>query len=316
MPKVDAMMKMLFESDEAVADVFNAVFGGGCRLIDASMVHPASEHALTMLKQDNEQWMARERICDVVRRIQWDDSEPDSYFLLGIENQLNPHLLMPWRVMEMQDLTYWSQLRETIRQFSGENKPMDKVEFLSAVARSFRFNRIVTLVIYWGNEPWCVPRQFAELLKPTPFTALLPFEPRMTYPLLIPSEISPKIIDGMEKFLKLVIKYVCASKDKGLLQALLEEYPEYQRLPRNLAQGLLELTGCLWQVDEKKETVNMCKAIDDWMKEEREEGRDETVKKIVLYLREKSLTEDTLREFLAEQMKYSPEQIAEICAVH
>ena len=29
MPKIDAMTKMLFESDEAVADVFNAVFGGG-----------------------------------------------------------------------------------------------------------------------------------------------------------------------------------------------------------------------------------------------------------------------------------------------
>ena len=33
MPKVDALLKMLFENDVAVADVFNAVFGEGRRLI-------------------------------------------------------------------------------------------------------------------------------------------------------------------------------------------------------------------------------------------------------------------------------------------
>ena len=43
-----------------------------------------------------------------------------------------------------------------------------------------------------------------------------------------------KNIDGMEKYLKLVIKYVCASKDKGLLLVLLKK-KEYQHLAYNLA---------------------------------------------------------------------------------
>ena len=53
MPNVDALTKILFESDEAVADVFNAVFGGGHRLIDPSMVHPASEREITLNRQDD-----------------------------------------------------------------------------------------------------------------------------------------------------------------------------------------------------------------------------------------------------------------------
>ncbi|MBQ6473078.1 MAG: hypothetical protein IJJ33_13925 [Victivallales bacterium] len=74
---------------------------------------------------------------------------------------------------------------------------------------------MVTVVIYWGEESWCVPRQFTGLLKPTPFPELLPFVTQQAYPLLFPSEIPPKIIDGMEKFLKMVLKYVCASRDRN-----------------------------------------------------------------------------------------------------
>ena len=124
---------------------------------------------------------------------------------------------------------------------------------------------------YWGEEPWNV-RQFTELLAPTPFPELLPFVSQQAYPLLIPSEIPPKIIDGMEKFLKMVLKYVCASKDRNQLLALLRENPECQDLPRDFAQGLLELLGYLYKVDGKKERVDMCKAFRDMVKEGEERG--------------------------------------------
>ena len=318
MPKVDVLLKMLFESDDAVADVFNAVFGGGRRLITPSMVRPATGHEIALREQDDGEWKAKERICDVVRCIQWDATRPDGFFLFGIENQLRPHLLMPWRVMETHDLSYGRQEREAHRLFDGR-KARDRVEFLSAVPRDFRFRQMVTVVIYWGEEPWDVPRQFTELLAPTPFPELLPFVSRQEYPLLIPSEIPPKIIDGMEKFLKMVLKYVCASRDRSQLLALLKENPEYQELPREFAQGLLELLGCLYKVDEKKERVDMCKAIRDMVEEGEKRGkkaeRTAMARDFVQFMRENSFPEDKLHAFLAKK-KFSPKQIAELCAVN
>ena len=346
MPNVDALTKILFESDEAVADVFNAVFGGGRRLIDPSMVHPASEREITLNRQGDGKWRSRERICDVVRRIQWDDTRPDRHFLLSIENQLNPHVLMPWRVMEMQGMSYNHQVRKAHWKFHNTEKTWDRVEFLSKVPRDYRFHRMVTVVIYWGTDVWDVPRQFADLLEPSPFPELLPFEPRLECPLLIPSEIPPKIIDGMEKFLKMALQYVCASNDRGRMEELLKEHSEYQSLPRNFAQGLLDMVGSQYQVDNKKETVNMCKAIEDMKKESEmqgekrgmeegmakgmeegmakgmEEGMAKGEKKggermarnLVCFMRERALPDGMLQEFLVQQ-NFSPEQIAELCAM-
>ena len=300
------------------------------------MVHPAPEHEVSLRQADDGKWLSRERACDVVRCIQWDETRPDRRFLLGIENQLHPHVLMPWRVMEMQNMFCARQLRALHRESHGGGKGTvdrvdrvdradraDRAEFLSKVPRTFRFRRMVTVVIHWGTDDWDTPRQFADLLEESAFPELLPFEPRMLCPMLIPTEISPEILDGMEKFLKLALQYVCASRDRGRMERLLKEHPEYQALPRDFAQGLLEVVGSRYQVDSTKETVNMCKAIEDMMNESKAVGMEEGMKEggremargLVRFMREKDLPEDMLREFLARQ-NFSPEQIADLCAAH
>ena len=122
----------------------------------------------------------------------------------------------------------------------------------------------------------------------------------------------------------MVLKYVCASRDENQLLALLRENPEYQTLPRDFAQGLLGLMGYLYKVDNKMEKVDMCKAFRDMEKRGemrgemrgKQEERTENAIKFVRFMREKALPEDLLQDFHAKQMQYSPEQIAELCAVH
>ena len=350
MSNVDVMLKMLFESDQAVADVFNIVFGEGRKLIDVSMLRPASEREIDLVQEANGRWMGKERTCDVARRIQWNDADSDNYLLLCIENQLNPHLLMPWRVKEMHDMSYGHQVRDARELFRSAGRPADGVEFLSGVDRGFLFRRIVTIVIYWGEEPWEVPRQFADMLMPVPVPELRTFEPRLVYPLLIASEIPEKMLDGREHELSFVLNYMSASKDMGRLEELLRRNPAFRALPRNLALGLLELTGCQYREDNKQETINMCKAIEDMKKQSEEKGRMEgeakgriegeakgriegeakgrmegeatgekrgsemTAREFVSYLREQSFPEDKIQDFLVQRMKYSPEQIADLCA--
>ena len=329
---VDVMLKMLFESDQAVADVFNIVFGDGRRLVEPSMLRPASEREIALMRDASGKWQGRERTCDVARRIQWDAADPDNSILLFIENQLNPHLLMPWRVKELHDMSYGRQVRAARERFHREDKPKDGVEFLSGVGRGFRFARVVTIVIYWGEEPWEVPQQFADMLEPAPFPELHAFEPRLQYPLLIPSEIPRKMLQGSEQNLNTVLNLAGALKDRERLEELLRRNPSFQAMPRHLALGLLELAGCQYQLDNQQETVNMCKAIEDMIKEREEKGRKEgrkegrregeksgcemTAREFVCYLREQSFPEDKLQDFLGRRMNFSPEQIADLCSMH
>ena len=152
MSNVDVMLKMLFESDQAVADVFNIVFGDGRRLVDASMLRPASEREIALMRDANGKWLGRERTCDVARRIQWDSTDSDNCLLLFIENQLHPHLLMPWRVKELHDMSYGRQVRDARELFRSSGRLKDGVDFLSEVGRDFRFMRVATVVIYWGRS--------------------------------------------------------------------------------------------------------------------------------------------------------------------
>ena len=74
----------------------------------------------------------------------------------------------------------------------------------------------------------------------------------------------------------------------------------------------------------------MCKAIEDMKKQSEEKGRidgeakgriegerigcEMTARELVSYLREQTFPEDKIQVFLGQRMKYSPEQIADLCA--
>ncbi|MBQ6471491.1 MAG: hypothetical protein IJJ33_05880, partial [Victivallales bacterium] len=277
MSNFDTAMKMLFESDQAVADVFNACVGKGQRLIDASMVRPATERELDLIRHSNRKWHSQERIKDVVRCIKWNQEDPDDCLLLGLENQLHPHYLMPWRLQESYHLFFGRQLRSQKRSDKGKQKQSNNsAEFLSGCPKGTMFTRALTIVIYWGVEKWDAPVRLSEMFRPPPIKAVRKYELKLTCPLLIPAKIPLKIIDGMEKFLKIALKYAWAMQNKRSLQTFIEENPAFKNVPRDLAKGLVEITGIMFETKDEQETVNMSNAlqelIDDGVKEGRKEG--------------------------------------------
>ena len=50
--------------------------------------------------------------------------------------------------------------------------------------------------------------------------------------------------------------------------------------------------------------------------EGRKDGEEMAAREFVSYLREQSFPEDKLQDFLGRRMKFSPEQIANLCAMH
>ena len=81
--------------------------------------------------------------------------------------------------------------------------------------------------------------------------------------------------------LKQVFDAIRCDKDKNAFKMLLEKDPAYKTIRKDAYDVITAFTKSkeLMQLEESMEgeTVNMCKALQDWAAEEREEGREEGI---------------------------------------
>jgi hypothetical protein len=86
-------------------------------------------------------------------------------FLLGIENQQTVNLTYPWRLMEMNYLTYGREI-EAIQERNEERKvkygPDD--DFKYRYRSGDVLESVVNLLLYWGKKEWKGPGTLKEMM--------------------------------------------------------------------------------------------------------------------------------------------------------
>ncbi len=92
--------------------------------------------------------------------------------------------------------------------------------------------------------------------------------------------ITPENIQDFTKFRTefgvVMKKFVAASKDKKALRELVEKDREkFSRMSRKAAEAMKALTKLEIEIQELEGGCNMCKGMEDWLQEVREEGREE-----------------------------------------
>ena len=95
--------------------------------------------------------------------------------VLGLENQSLPDYAMPFRVLEVDFINYARQIQIIQDRHRSEWKGKDghlhrpaKVnagEYLGRFLKTDRIARCVTLVVYWGSEPWDGPMKLSDLFE-------------------------------------------------------------------------------------------------------------------------------------------------------
>ena len=84
--------------------------------------------------------------------------------------------------------------------------------------------------------------------------------------------------EDLNKFsteLKQVFKYLKYSSDKEKLSQIVNEDEVYKHISRRTAVMINTVSGTKMKISEGKDEVDMCKAIEDMRKEEREKGIEE-----------------------------------------
>ena len=141
---------------------------------------------------------------------------------------------------------------------------------------------MVTLVLYFGKH-WDGPRNLKDLLD---LEGMLPEvrELLADYPVYVIEVGNYPYAEAFRTDLKLVFGFVQNADDKEKLQAFARAEEEALSKLAEDAYDLISVMTGTEELDrikkakqERKEKVNMCKAIDDMLADAREEGRKETM---------------------------------------
>ena len=92
-------------------------------------------------------------------------TEDKCLILLGIENQMEMHYAMPLRVMQYDSLAYRQQYYQLRSIHAGQKDLATNAEFLSGMKKTDKLLPVVTLVIYYGDEPWDGPLSLHDMMN-------------------------------------------------------------------------------------------------------------------------------------------------------
>lgn len=274
MQEKDAVSIEYFENPARFADLINGFIYQGQQVVQTKDVQELNR-TVSRIGKSSKKIQAHITTADVIREV-----HHDMYVTIFImENQTDIHYAMPVRIMNAESAYYHRQWRRIANQHQ-QDKDLKDAEYLSGFGKEDKLTPVITLVVYWGNEPWDGPRCLKDMLDVS------------TYPLELQSMIIDYPIHLLEvrKFQHLEnfatdIRYVFGFLQKEKNRTELESYvAEHKEVFSELTGEAYDMISVMSRTKtlsdrkqdyERKGRYDMCQAIEEMVEDGRKEGRKE-----------------------------------------
>ena len=275
--QMDTASRLLWSNNEFFAELFNRVVFQ-YSIIDANSLEDTSEAESVMLRLDNGR-TGLKNFRDLAKR--WKDGDV-ILAILAAENQSKRHFLMPFRCMRQDFINYARQISlieaERGKDFRDNapleiNRDMTDEEYYSHFLMTDRICPVITVVVYYGDEPWNWPLSLKDILSDTPAKKFANDYP-MT--LLDIKHMSQADLDAYSPKLQACLGFIHHSKGPQLGDFISDHKDVLSSLPMKTLDALLTITG----------SRNYFK---DLSLDEVEEGGNDVCKGLELYVREKNM---------------------------
>lgn len=308
-----------FEDPARFADVVNTyVFSGNQQILPENIHVRENSDRITADTQDAKTITVTR---DVVRNV----DVMMNTTIIALENQSDVHYAMPVRVMTGDAAAYHGQWRALARQHY-ENKDLKKKEYLSGLRKGEKLIPSSTIVLYFGEDAWDGPRRLKDMLA----LEDLPIEMQefiADYPLHILEVRRFKDYEQFQTDFRLVCGFLQNDQDADALEQYLTEHKEAFS---DMAPDAVHLISQYSHSRDLLENVqqdnyqtdaggyNMCKAIDDMMARNKNEGIEIGtergieigIENCIKLLRQLNTTKDTILEMISQNFSISPEHAA------
>lgn len=278
MGKIDSLTKKYLRDNARFADLFNFYLYDGEKVIDPQQLKDVDTTEIALPYGSGKKIHPVQKQRDIFKSVCAMTDDRFVYLLLAVESQANVHNAIVVKDGLYDFIQYADQI-EKIGKAHRENndEPTDSSDYLSGFHKTDKLIPVVTLVVYFGTEPWDAPRSLHEMLLVEDET-VLKYVPDYRLNLVVPHELTEESFDKFQTELQLVLHCVKCSKEKSQLYKELTG-ESFRDVSTDTAALIDNLLGLNLHLKKEKGRVNVCKAMEelktDWFAEGREEGRQE-----------------------------------------
>ena len=169
--KPDTILKNYWSGNDEFADLFNAVLFGGRQIIKPEELSELnSENSLLEFDKDKNNKTHIKTVTssrDVIKIQKHSSALGINLAMLGLENQEHVHYAMPMRVMGYDYFSYKQQYEKISKAHKSSDFSTED-EFLSKMKQSDKLIPVITVVIYYGENPWNGAKTLHEMLDIPP----------------------------------------------------------------------------------------------------------------------------------------------------
>ena len=279
MGKKDIALVRYFEDEERYADLINGFVFGGKAVVRAEDIMEKNAVTTGIVKRLKKR-LTFQKYRDMIRKVVLNAD----FVLIGLENQDEVHYAMPVRVMLMDAAGYDEQMRR-IQRMHRKKRDLRGAEYLGGFSRTDRLRPVITLVLYYGSEPWDGPRDLQGLMEygnlPEGMTQMVG-----NYGIHVLEIKRFEHISAFKSDLYQVFGFLQRTGDKT---AEKEFTFQNQKLFENMEEDAYDVIAALSGSKELEEaknryrkeggTINMCEAIRGMIEDGRREGIREGIRK-------------------------------------
>ncbi len=285
--KADTITKDYVKDAGVFADIFNYYIYGGRQVILPEQLTERDSMKIALPYGADGAVVPVQKFRDVQKLYAAMTDGKMEYVLYGAENQAEIHYAMPVKNNLYDALEYAGQVEEAAKSHRKEMKRKREQgetsaeeggktpgagEFLSGFWMEDRLIPSITVTIFFGSEEWNGPLSLFEMMDvsdPDVLACMDDYHVR----LIAPVQMTDEEIMKFQSSLREVMLFIKYSKDKeNLSRVLAANEKRFREVERRAADVIEVITNSGIKYDEEDEVVNVCQAIQEMRKEERQIG--------------------------------------------
>ena len=334
MGKADVNVNIWLNEKKRFADLFNGVLYKGKQVIRPEELEEISPVASVSIKNRVGKTRNMKKYRDIVMR--WKNNV--TFVLLANESQDKIHYAMPQKVMLYDGMDYeeqirnlWKQRMECQKQARRIGKPLEHLtaaEYLSRFRKNDRLIPIISLVFYYGSDPWDGPQDLYDMFRlegsEEEKVVLEKYLPNYKINLVDAERMNEQEIKYFSEDLQVILTMLKYRKDKdGLRNYVNENKKFFQKVDHETSQAMkafLNMKQIPGETENEEEIINMCEAIQemyddgvrDGMQQGIQQGRDDLLKEKVKRKLQKQKPLEQIADELEEDVNVIRKIIKEV----
>ena len=158
--KPDTILKNFWRDNHHFADLFNAALFDGEQVLNPDDLSEADTDVSSLLKFNGHAETVQ-KVLDVAKKTAYGID----FVIWGLENQAKIHYAMPLRHMIGDGFSYLKEYQEIAAKNRKDKNFASSDEFLSNMKKTDRLHPMISLCVYYGENPWDGPLCLMDMLE-------------------------------------------------------------------------------------------------------------------------------------------------------